>query len=221
MSWSLAEQFRSLVPTFIRIYVPATLLLGVAVMASLSMGVPIERFTRDPAALTDSNPFLGVISNIGILLWCASAAVCVFSYLIVRESGQDREVRLFFLLFGLLTLLLMIDDLFLFHEEVFLKNLHLDERITYVGYIAIMVSIVYRMRVTILNTDYILLLASFVFFSCSIMIDLISDLIPDTVIPWQYLFEDGMKFVGIVSWFGYFLRTGLVVIQAMAPLKKA
>src|SRR5262245_59972388 len=126
MSGSISEQCRLLVPTFIMIYAPAMLLLGVAVMASLAMGVPLVNFFSDPLGLTYSNPLLGVISNIGILLWSASAAVCLFTYLIVRGRRQDREVRLFFLLFGLLTLVLMLDDLFQFHEEVFPKYLNLD-----------------------------------------------------------------------------------------------
>ncbi|MDH3604741.1 MAG: hypothetical protein OEU26_34480, partial [Candidatus Tectomicrobia bacterium] len=56
-------------------------------------------------------------------------------------------------------------------------------------------------RTMILNTPYLLLILSFIFFAISIAID-----IPDIPFYGQHLIEDGCKWLGIVSWATYFIR---------------
>src|SRR4051812_13660513 len=59
-------------------------LLGVAaglmvVVIHLTTGHFISDMTRDPAAVTGSEIYIGILSNVGILGWAAVAAVCFFS----------------------------------------------------------------------------------------------------------------------------------------------
>jgi len=158
---------------------------------------------RDPAAITNRNPFFGVLSNIGVLLWCASATLCFFSAALLRNKGISRKILTFFLGSGLITSVLLLDDLFLLHEEIFPRYFHIPQKVIYAGYVAIILLYLARFIKTILETEFIFIFLALGFFGLSIVVDFL----PRSLLPWHHLFEDGFKLFGIVSWFGYFART--------------
>jgi len=80
------------------------------------------------------NPFLGFVSNLGVLVWCASAAVCLFSWAVLRNRVDARIFASFVFYAGLLSALLLVDDFFELHELVFPKYLHVPETFTYACY---------------------------------------------------------------------------------------
>ena len=75
--------------------------------------------------------------------------------------------------------------------------------ILYAGFILFYLSKFYS---TIISTSYYLLLISFVFFLISILFDLINP-----SISYAYLFEDGSKLIGIISWLVYFFHVGIKI----------
>lgn len=178
-------------------------LLGV-VLVCLQTGLPIANFTRDPAAITRSNPFFGFLSNIGVLFWCASAAICLFSATLLNARLAEDEGSLFLLSSGLLSLLLLLDDLFLLHEQVFPEYFSIDQETTIAGYGAITIAYLARFRRVILKTEYVFLALALGFFGLSQVADYLQDRVE---IPWHRLFEEGFKLLGIVNWTGYFART--------------
>ncbi|MGE4492216.1 MAG: hypothetical protein AB7E65_07180 [Syntrophotalea sp.] len=189
------------------LYVPTGLLMLATLAVSLHTGIPLAMFTRDPADITETSPFLGVVSNICILLWCATASICLFSHLGVKKKGH-KDLAMFLLVSGLFTGMLLLDDLFLLHERVLPGYLHWRQRYIYLGYMTITLGYLAGFRKIIFRTDHLLLVLALGFFFLSVAVDCIAARWGH-LIPVYHLFEDGFKLFGIVSWLGYFANTSL------------
>ncbi|MDJ0650352.1 MAG: hypothetical protein QNJ60_16785 [Xenococcaceae cyanobacterium MO_188.B19] len=202
----LFAQIKTLFPILIKLYTPIVILLFFVVFVSYKTGVSINDFMNDPAAIAKTNPFLGAVSNIGILFWCAAASICFFSFALLRNSSSRNNLTIFLLASGFLTTILLLDDLFLFHEEnwnsrefLFPNVTFLSEKIFFISYLVIVLCYLTKFIRVILKTDFVLLLLAFLFFGISISIDFFNISLFDYAI-----LEDGAKLFGIVSWFGYF-----------------
>lgn len=185
------------------ILVPLSLLLLVAGV-SVWADIPVGDFTRDPAYLGEMSPFSGFLSNLGVLSWCAGAMVCFMAWAVLAKQNTQPKLALFYLLAGLYTVLLMLDDLFLLHEEIFPIFLPFDEKIIFGGYGLLLISGLYYFRELVLNSRYRFLILAMGFFAMSVGIDLIQDEVELILGSWRILFEDGFKFLGIVCWLAYF-----------------
>ena len=188
------------------VYIPIILLLCIVSATSSLTDIPVGVFCRDTVAvLTEQkitslfglkiNPFVGIISNIGILLWCASASIYLFAfllkYVVNKQKHNNKSWCLLFL--SLFSLLLLFDDLFLFHEVIAPRFLIPEETI-YACYVAIMLYLLIKFKNIFLNTEIVLLCLTLLFFFLSITIDLFVSSI---------LLEDGLKLLGIASWASY------------------
>ena len=60
-------------------FAPALSVLLAITAASLFLGVSMPNMTRDITAIANVHPLSGVLSNLGILLWCVAATVCGFA----------------------------------------------------------------------------------------------------------------------------------------------
>ena len=96
------------------IFVASGLILIIMIGTNKIFNINYSYMTRDVSVLGNVNPFAGFLSSFGILLWAATSAICIFTSVIIKT--QKFEL-LFFLSSGLLTLYLLIDDLFLIHEQ--------------------------------------------------------------------------------------------------------
>jgi hypothetical protein len=177
-------------------------LVGMVLFLHFWKGIPIGRLTRDPAAISGSPFYVGFLSQIGIFLWSASAAICMFSAKVLSHTGS-LKVKLFFLVSGLVTLALGLDDAFLLHEEVIPRFFGVPEEAVFVSYAGVVLLYLVIFYSVILKTEYVLLVMALAFFGVSVTLDVFE---PPGIDP--YLFEDGLKLVGIVSWLAYFFRTG-------------
>lgn len=175
------------------------LLLIVMTALSVSLDIPFQRFVRDPADLAQIHPLSGVLSNIGVLVWCSTAAVCMFAFALLRTRSGRSPLGMFLLCSGFLTLMLLADDLFQVHETLFPIYLKIPESVTFGLYGLVTLFIVIRFFTPIMSTNYRLLLLAFALFGVSILVDM---LFPEPSLL-RYLVEDGAKFMGIVSWLVY------------------
>ena len=213
----LSEQVKTLNSFLLKLYLIPLLVLFAVTLASIQMGIPMYKFMRDPASFLKVPVSIGVISNLGVLLWCASATICLFSWAILRGRTSETKLSDFFLYFGLLTILLMLDDLFLFHERLFPRLFQVPENVTYICYGGLTLCGMIIFKRCIIKTEYLILLVAFIFFGLSLTVDsLLHHSIEQFVGHWRILFEDGFKWLGIVSWFGYFSRCCLVQISEIA-----
>lgn len=188
-----------------KIFLPGILLLLIIALYSFLTDFHFDVFSRDTIQLLDGKPYYGIISNIGIILWCATAAILLFSAMLSSKYKDHRQRSLFLFSGGILSLLLLSDDFFMIHDVVFPEYLNIDEKVVYFFYGLSVIIISYLYRKLILNSDYILLILSFVLLGTSAMTDMV--LLIGLKLTYPFVVEDSLKFLGIISWFAYFTRT--------------
>jgi hypothetical protein len=175
-------------------------LLGLTLFASFVLNEPISTFTRDPMAVAHGRPYYGFISNAGAVIWSFSAAICLFSYWVLpRDIDRSDSLRRFILLGGLISAILLGDDLFMLHESVYPYLFSVPEEVVFSVYGLLLLFYVLRFWSIIRKTEYLLLILSGFFFGVSIGVDRL----PEDLLAFHHLFEDGAKLFGIVSWLGY------------------
>ena len=197
-------QFKALLPTLIPVYTAAVALLLALVVIRLQAGIQISYFTSDPSATVGEPSYIGLVSNVGILLWSGAAALCFFAFAMLRRRIPNEKKLSSFLLFsGLLTTLLLLDDLFLLHSNVH-GSLDVPNWLILAGYMAIGFLYLIRFAATIRETEYVPLIFALGFFGLSAVVD---------ATPGNYsgqqLAEEGAKLLGIVSWAVYLVRVSL------------
>ena len=181
------------------VYGPAVLVLILALAGSLVTERPISDFTRDLASIAQVPPFIGLVSNLGILLWASAAATGLVTAAVLAKDQAPQMLTRFFLWFGLLTSLLALDDFFLLHERMFPRFLGLPEEATLVIYGVLLLYILIRFRPVYRTMPCFFLWAALVGFASSLLVDQV----PEHIIPYHHLFEDGFKFLGISSWLAF------------------
>ena len=176
----------------------SALLIGSVILLSNLKGIPIDNMTRDICAVAEIPHYIGFFSQLGGLLWSATATICVFCGLIISNQPGENSMRLFFLFSAAFLIILGLDDVFLLHEEV-IPSFGVSERSVYSIYFILMLIYLICFYSTISKTDYILLLIALFFFCVSIICNRFH---------FWILYEDGAKMGGIVSLLFYFYRTG-------------
>ena len=187
--------------------------------------IPIYQLVADPAEIAGLSPVSGLLSQVGILMWCASATICFLTVSLLKSSHVSAKSRIRNFLFGagLLTLILMLDDAFQLHETIagttlsFIPlNVGRDtlqkalEGLIYLIYLGGLSGLLVLYRKTITQTNYLLFAASLVFFALSIFFDVGT---PETMLG-HYFMEEGFKFLGVGSWLLYFGDLCYRVIKA-------
>ena len=215
------------------LYVIALLVPVLAMAAALSAGLAPTEMLRDPIMVAggeQSEFYLGLFSNLGVVLWTAAAAICLFAA--SELSGvPNKEGRRFLLYAGLFTLLLMLDDLFMLHEN------YADD-VVYILYGMGLLYYVIRFFRLILRLDVVLFALTIPLFGNAVLLDLA----PWRLLPGQgievpqaiassplerdelrhfgrelrYLLEDGCKFVGICCWTAFHIRAAKLLRQGDA-----
>jgi hypothetical protein len=197
-------QLIKLLPTLVTVYVPTLLIFLAVGFLAKATGRHVWFFTNDPFALGHLPFYAGIISNIGVLLWCASASICFLSMVVMARgsSTETNDWRRFLLFSGILTSLLLFDDLFQFHQVLYPKFLHVTTAVIYGFYAFFAIWYLYRFWKQIQSTDFLILIFAFSFFALAIFSDSLS-----LISRGRTAISDVFKLFGIVSWLTYFART--------------
>jgi hypothetical protein len=167
---------------------------------------------RDPAAIMEEKFYIGLVSNVGILFWCGTVAVCFVTFFSVGGASK-RDVSYLFLFGGVLSAILLLDDAFLLHEDVFPNYLSVPKNLVLLGYGALLILFLAYFRSVIAQTAFPLLLVSLLFFGLSLAVDVMDENELWTI-PASIFLEDSSKFLGIVGWLAYFSRTAITEIRS-------
>jgi hypothetical protein len=192
--------------------VPALLILAIMVYVHLHSHIPFASMTRDVTAIGHLNPFTGMLSDLGIILWCVSASACFFAALILFR-GPDRKLFWFLLFSGLLSAYLLFDDFFQFHEELAERYLGLNKTFVYAALGTAVAAYLVGFRQVILRTRFGLLALACGFLAASVAIDVVAYVLEVRLGNWWwlgrwwYFFEDGPKWLGIAFWCSYYVQT--------------
>jgi hypothetical protein len=170
--------------------------------------IPTQHLMTDPLAILVEPFYLGLLSQLGIFIWASTGAISVFKASLLRGKPQERGFYQFFLATGIMAFFLGLDDIFMFHEDVFENYLGIPEEVTYALYAGFVSWYLWRFKGLIRRTDYTFLAIAFFSFVMSVVLDKIH---PPFLDP--YLSEDGFKFVGLVTWLAYVSQTAFSVFQ--------
>lgn len=175
----------------------AFLVMCVPVAGKLLWGIPPENMLRDAAAVMEAPAYTGIISNFGFFLWSAAATICLLS------AATQPRARRFWLAAAAITLVLLADDWLLLHENFFPVYLGISEHVVYGTYALALLWFLFRFRRLLLQSEFPLLLLAFVWFAASLGVDALDGYV---YMPGFYLWEDGAKLFGIVSWLAFYGR---------------
>lgn len=204
------SQWRTLWRTLLFLYLPIGLLfVGVGILSRVVEDASLQFFLRDITATGDLPFFAGFVSQLDAVLWSASLTVCFFSLLLMRRNSGLAASKRFLLHGGILTAMLLLDDIFLFHEEVAPEYLHIGEKYVIGVYLITGIFFVISNRDEILSSEYLILFLALALFGMSIFLDAIPIDEFDLRYFWEQLevfLEDGFKFAGIATWLTYFVR---------------
>jgi hypothetical protein len=195
------EQIKSNLKLIIILVTLFTTFFGIVSAYCLRNGVSLSLYIRVVAAITGVSPFIGIISNVGIALWCATVAITLFTILIVT-TGRIEESKMKFLKYSLfLNTFMFLDDALMFHEYVFPRVLGIRETMFYIFYASFVLFLLLRFYKVILSEQFILMFLGLTGFALSVFFDKFEDLI-----SFQQTFEDFFKFLGIAFWCSFFIK---------------
>jgi hypothetical protein len=191
---------------FLITLIPASFILFVMGMVGFLFHVEIPMFTRDVTAIARIHPLAGILSQLGMLMWCAAAVVCAFAAITLRNV-QPSNTFWFLLSSALLTAYLLFDDIFLFHEALAFKIFGVDEVVVYAVLGISVAAYLIGFRRTILQTNFGALVLALGFLSMSVALDSFLEPLLMPLGHWKAMFEDGAKWLGIAFWCSYYVET--------------
>jgi hypothetical protein len=188
---------------------------GFTVWIAKLTGNPIWMLAKDPAEIKRFPPYIGMLSNWGVILWVVTATICLFSAaLLKRQKASDATIR-FLAASGIFSLLLGIDDLYMMHERLLPRMFHMPEIFFYILYFFVLAAYLIYFIPQILKYDYLLFLAALLFFAFSRQFFI--------KIPYFSQFNttgDMLKYFGIVFWLAFFYRTALHEVNELLRSEK-
>ena len=183
----------------------AAIFLLLLLLFSRAKGISTALLMNDPLSTLNAPFYTGISSNIGNIFWFSAAAICLYSYLIIKDIEYDKSLKSFVLFTGILILYLALDDFFILHEN-YRDILHIPEILTYIIYGLLMVAYLVKFNKLILESEYsILLIIAFIFLGSSIMADIIQKITYIPKIPFRNFIKDGFKLTGILFWFSFII----------------
>jgi hypothetical protein len=185
-------------------------LLAVTALAAELADREVAFFTREPSAALQfdtcsaaSCAYVGLLSNLAALVWAAGATAC-FLAAALAPPGRARALLL---AAGALTTLLLADDMFQLHEQVWGLVLPGDERIVLLAYgvLAALFVVAFRRELTAQPRPILLLVAAAAF-ALSLAADVLG--------RGGHLVEDGAKLLGTVAWVAFLVGVALAHLRA-------
>lgn len=167
--------------------------LAIAVLINQFGNVPIRTLTADTNSVLKVAPYVGLISNLGLVLWTICGAICIHTA--TCSSGNVLKTR-FLRLAGVFSLTLMLDDLLQVHETLLPRYLRIPEAFTFGTYAIALTWILLAHRRPIQSTRWLTLAVAMTLFVASIGVDSFFN---------QIFLEDAAKFLGIGCWCMYFV----------------
>jgi hypothetical protein len=183
--------------------IPSLIVYVLAINLSAMAGIKGILVIRDLAQTCDSALGIGLISNLGYLLWIATAAIALFTAYGTPTNSQHKLKELL-LCGGWFSFILCIDDMFLLHDR------YIGQTFLYVVYAIFAFLIAFRFREQLLKNGGEMFILAATLLALSVLTDKFQHdfvyILPIKYEPLQ-IFEEGVKFIGISSWFYFWWST--------------
>ena len=198
-------------------FVPAAAILVVTLLGRLVFHESFRNLTQDVPTLAGIHPIKGFLSTLGILLWCATASICLFAAMTLKNA-RPRGTFWFLLSSSLLSTYLLLDDAFEIHEVLAKLYFGLSEKAVFslLGIAVIVYAVAFR-RI-ILRTNFGILLLALILLGTCVAIDTFFETWLLRLDDWEYFIEDGLKWLGITCWCSYYAHTSYqLLIKSFRP----
>lgn len=167
--------------------------IALVALAAWLLGEPVDVFTREPQQVLNGSFYVGSFSNLGGVIWFASAAIMSFAA-ILKPAERGGLV-----LAALLTWAMGLDDIFMLHDRVYPK-LFLSEHIVVALYFITIAVIFVRFHRQLSRSTLIGIVITVGFWGLSGVLDLFFNRMGGQLV------EDGTKFLGLVVWAAAWVR---------------
>jgi hypothetical protein len=209
----ISVQFKKLWRLLLLLYLPILLLFIVLrIISHYSDRITLSYLTRDVAAIANLPFYAGLMSQMGGLMWAASLAICIFASITLgRQNQSSKASRQLLLHASILTAVLLVDDMFQFHEEIGEDYLGISEKLSVLVLVSLGLFFLFANLREIFTSEYLILGLALSFLGLSVFLDA-ADLEEFGAIgrffsnQLQTFAEDGLKFAGILTWLVYFAR---------------
>jgi len=205
-------------PIFL-VYIGIVIILVSVVIIAITQDVQVF-YLMDDAIRVGHLPFYaGFVASIMILLWCVGGTISFFGYWLL-DNSKDSTSRSFLLWGGIISYMLLFDDLFLIHETIG-DNTDIPEVAVFSLYGLLVIYYLIRYRQIILETSFLFLLVSLAFLGLSVVIDI------HLFVPakWYHTsietgIEESFKLIGITHWALYHYKVGYQFIKGNAKISQ-
>ena len=191
-------------------FIPALTVYVAALGLSDLAGIDSQKVIRDLAQTCSTPAGVGLLSNLGYLLWLAAAAVALFTTYggLPGIKGKQKELLA---CGGWFSLILCIDDMFLLHDR------YIGQTFLYVLYMLFSVLIATRYRKQLIACKGEIFLLAVALLGTSIAVDLLQPVERDqpAVYMFTQLLEEGAKFLGIATWVFYWCQASALSIRTV------
>ena len=176
---------------------PSAILYITILYISNFFNINLGLVVRDLAQTCGYPIGVGMISNIGILLWGAAASICLFT---TFSESINKESSKLLLLGGVFSGMLCIDDFFLLHDR------YIGPDFLNLTYLAISIFLLIRFRGTLKKIGLFNLVISILFLGLSVFFDGVIQQLFNQNYELTQLIEEGFKFLGISCWLSFWSR---------------
>ena len=183
---------------------PSSILYLAILYISHLFDIKLSLVVRDLAQTCGYPIGVGMISNIGILLWGAAASICLFT----TFSGKiNSDISKLLLLGGAFSGLLCVDDFFLLHDR------YIGPDFLNLTYLAISILILVRFKKILKKIGLFNLVISILFLGLSIFFDGVIQQIFNQSYELTQLIEEWFKFLGIVCWLNFWCKASSYALK--------
>ena len=183
---------------------PSSILYLTILYFSKLYDIKLSLVVRDLAQTCGYPIGVGMISNIGILLWGAAASICLFT----TFSGKiNSDISKLLLLGGAFSGLLCVDDFFLLHDR------YIGPDFLNLTYLAISILILVRFKKILKKIGLFNLVISILFLGLSIFFDGVIQQIFNQSYELTQLIEEGFKFIGIACWLNFWSKASSYALR--------
>ena len=188
---------------YISILHSAILYLAILYISNI-YNIKLNLVVRDLAQTCGYPIGVGMISNIGILLWGAAASICLFTTFSENINSESSKLLL---LGGIFSSLLCIDDFFLLHDR------YIGPDFLNVTYLSISIFLLVRFQRILKKIGVFNLIISILFLGLSIFFDGVIQQVFNQSYQLTQLIEEGFKFIGITCWLNFWCKASSYALK--------
>ena len=183
---------------------PSAILYCTILYISNLYNIKLSLVVRDLAQTCGYPIGVGMISNIGILLWGAAASICLFT---ASSENVNKDSSKLLLLGGLFSGFLCIDDFFLLHDR------YIGPDFLNLIYLATSIFLLVRFQTILKKVGLFNLVISILFLGLSIFFDGVIQQIFNQSYELTQLIEEGFKFLGIACWLNFWCKASSYALK--------